>query len=281
MNLESLLDLARDAAWAGAAILERHNRHVTGQRVAFSGKGPAGDPSGLSASPIDLITDIDKESEKAVLAILRRSGIAIVAEESGGEAADAVWYVDPLDGTTNYAHGHPFCAVSIGLVVDGEPKLGVVHAPMLGALWSGIADQPGTRKDLFRGLTHPLQVSEVPSLDRVLGATGFPYDRRTSKDNNFSAFSEVTKQTHGVLRCGSAALDLALVADGTYDGYWERKLAPWDIAAGAALVLSAGGRVTDPWGSSLVVTAGGIVATNGHVHDALLSAIAPHQPKKP
>lgn len=270
-NDEELLTLARDAAWAGGAVVERHNRHVTGQRVAYQEKG----------SPIDLITAIDGESEHAVLAVLRRSGIAIVAEESGGASADAVWFVDPLDGTTNYAHGHPFCAISIGLVVDGVPRLGVVHAPMLGVLWSGLASGGATRRDLFRGLEHPMRVSEVASLDHVLAATGFPYDRRTSKDNNLDAFGSLTKQTHGVLRCGSAAIDLALVADGTYDAYWERKLKPWDLAAGAALVMSAGGRVSDPWGSPFSAEGGAIVASNGAVHDALLSAIGPHQPKRP
>ena len=269
MNDEALLHLARDAAWAGGAIVERHNRHVTGQRVAYSDKG----------SPIDLITAVDGESEHAILAVLRRSGIAIVAEESGGVAADAVWYVDPLDGTTNYAHGHPFCAISIGLVIDGIPRLGVVHAPMLGVLFSGLASGGGTRRDLFRGLEHPLRVSEVSKLDGALAATGFPYDRRTSADNNLDAFGALTKQTHGVLRCGSASLDLALVADGTYDAYWERKLKPWDLAAGAALVMSAGGLVSDPWGAAFTAESGAIVATNGAVHDELLAAIAPHQPR--
>lgn len=272
MNLEPLLDLARDAAWAGAAIIERHASHITGRRVAYEDKG----------STIDLVTTVDRESEHAVVAVLRRSGIAIVAEEGGGTASgDAVWYVDPLDGTTNFAHGHPFCAVSIGLVVDGAPVLGVVHAPLLGALWSGLAASGATRKDLFRGLEHRLAVSDVGSLDRALGATGFPYDRRTSTDNNFDAFAAVTKATHGVLRCGSAALDLALVADGTYDAYWERKLEAWDIAAGAALVIAAGGAVTDPWGGAFAAASGGIAASNGRVHAALLAAIEPHQPKKP
>ncbi len=270
MNEQALLDLARDAAWAGGAIVEKHARHVTGKRVAFDEKG----------SSIDLVTAVDRDSEHAIVAVLRRSGIAIVAEESGGKAADAVWYVDPLDGTTNYAHGHPFCAISIALVVDGHPRLGVVHAPMLGVLFSGLSSGGATRRDLFRGLEHPLRVSSVGALGAALGATGFPYDRRTSEDNNFAAFAAVTKQSHGVLRCGSAALDLSLVADGTYDVYWERKLNPWDLAAGAALILSAGGTISDPWGGPFVPERGAIAASNGALHPALLEAIAPHQPER-
>lgn len=274
-TLRGLLDLARDAAWAGAAVLERNARHVTGRRVDFALKG---------GSPIDLVTDVDHESERAIVAILRRAGIPVVAEEAGAASepvGDAVFYVDPLDGTTNYAHGHPFHSVSIGLVLDGEPVLGVVHAPMLGALWTGARGVGGSRRDLFRGIEHPLAVSTVDSLDASLGATGFPYDRRTTADDNLAAFGALTKGTHGVLRCGSAALDLALVADGTYDLYWERKLKPWDLAAGAALVAIAGGRVSDPWGAPFSAASGAIAASNGRVHDALLQAIAGHQPEAP
>lgn len=270
-RLGELLALARDAAGAGAAVLERNARHVTGHRVAFTDKG----------SPIDLVTEVDRESERAILAVLRRGGVPIVAEEGGreGEAKSAVFYVDPLDGTTNYAHGHPFHCVSIGLVVDGVCELGVVHAPMLGAVWSGGPRLGAARKDLFRGHEHPLAVSDVATLDASLGATGFPYDRRTSTDDNLAAFGALTKRSHGVLRCGSAALDLSLVADGTYDVYWERKLKPWDLAAGAALVVAAGGRISDPWGRPFHVESGALVATNARLHDVLLAAIAPHQPE--
>lgn len=270
-RLRDLLALARDAAWAGAAVLERSARHVTGHRVEFTDKG----------SPIDLVTEVDRESERAILAVLRRGGVPIVAEEGGreGGAEGAVFFVDPLDGTTNYAHGHPFHAVSIGLIVDGVPELGVVHAPMLGVAWSGGRRLGASRKDLFRWHEQPLVVSPVAALDASLGATGFPYDRRTSIDDNLAAFGALTKHSHGVLRCGSASIDLALVADGTYDVYWERKLKPWDLAAGAALVLAAGGRISDPWGRPFVAESGAIVATNGALHDALLAAIAPHQPE--
>jgi myo-inositol-1(or 4)-monophosphatase len=270
-ELQELLDLARDAAWAGAAVIERNARHVTGRRVAFTDKG----------SPIDLVTEVDRESEHAIVTVLRRSGLAIVAEEGGGEKSDTVWYVDPLDGTTNFAHGHPFCSVSIGLVKNGVAELGVVHAPLLGVLWSGGPSVGAVRKDLFRGLEHELRVSETASLEQALGATGFPYDRRTTSDDNVDAFRAILKQSHGVLRCGSAAIDLALVADGTYDVYWERKLRAWDLAAGAALVAAAGGRVSDPWGSAFVAEDGAIAASNGVLHEPLLRALGAHLPKRP
>lgn len=271
LDLPALLALARDAAAAGAAVIEANARHLTGRRVDFARKG----------SDIDLVTEVDRGSEAAIVSKLRGSGIAVVAEEGGGERGEgAVFYVDPLDGTTNYAHGHPFCSVSIGLIAQGQPVLGVVHAPMLGVVWFGGPELGVVRRDLFRGVEHPARVSEVEALDDALGATGFPYDRKVSDDDNVAAFRALTKRTHGVMRCGSAALDLALVADGTYDVYWERKLKPWDLAAGAALVLAAGGRVTDPWGAPFIAESGTVAASNGVVHDALLAALAPHQPAK-
>jgi myo-inositol-1(or 4)-monophosphatase len=266
--VKELLDLMLEAAAAGAAVMEKFALHVTGERVAFDLKGTS----------IDLVTHVDRASEDAVLAVLKRAGIPVVAEESGGTPGETVFYVDPVDGTTNYAHGHPFSCVSIGLAERGTPVLGVVHAPMLGVIWSGGPSLGATRRDLFRGIERPLRVSPNDALRAALGVTGFPIDRHTSSDDNLAAFGAMSKRAQGILRCGSAAIDLAMVADGTYDLYWERKLKPWDVTAGAALVLAAGGKVTDPWGRALVVEHGTVAATNGLLHDALLEAIAPHQP---
>lgn len=272
-DLLELLAIAREAAAAGARELEARSRHLTGVRAPYS----------LKASSIDLVTDTDRASEAAVLPVLARSKLPIVAEESaqGIPDADAIWYVDPLDGTTNFAHGHPFHCVSVGLAIRGAPRLGVVHAPALGTVWSAVSDLRGSRRDLFRGKEQWLAVSEVPEIEQGLLATGFPIDRRESDDDNTGAFTAVLKRAHGVLRCGSAALDLALVADGTFDAYWERKLGSWDVCAGAALVLAAGGKVTDPWGRPLIVPEGRVLASNGRVHGALLGAIARHQPEPP
>ena len=127
----------------------------------------------------------------------------------------------------------------------------------------------------------PCVVSDVAQLDDALLATGFPYDRRTSEDNNFDAFVAIKKKCQAVRRCGSAAIDLCLVADGTYDGYWEQKLKPWDVAAGAAIVLAAGRRVTDYDGRPADVTKGHVVATNGHIHDVLVAELGASKHGKP
>ncbi|GAC1571039.1 MAG: inositol monophosphatase family protein [Polyangiales bacterium] len=275
MSDESALVLAREAAAAGAAVILEAEVHIRGARPRIERKG----------SPIDLVTEVDRASERAIVAVLARSGIAIIAEEGARiegstEIGSAVWYVDPLDGTTSFAHGHPFHCVSIGLVRDGAPIIGVVHAPMLGVVFSGGPRLGATRRDLVRGIERALAVSHTKALDEALLTTGFPYDRRTSDDDNLAAHGAMTKLTQGVYRCGSAALDLSLVADGTYDGYWERKLKPWDVAAGMALVVAAGGVVTDPSGGEANMDDGRLLATNGFLHDALRQSLAPFMPPR-
>ena len=220
---------------------------------------------------VDLVTEFDRESERFLRQALASTGISFVGEELGGEkgAGDRpTWYVDPLDGTTNFAHGHPFFCVSIGLVQRGVARLGVVDAPALGVVWAGGVDHAPERN----GVT--CLVSDTGSLGDSLLATGFPYDRQTSPDNNFDAFVAIKKQAQAVRRCGSAALDLCLVADGTYDGYWEKKLQPWDIAAGMALVTGAGGRVSTFHDHPCDPAVGHVVATNGRIHGELLAALA-------
>jgi myo-inositol-1(or 4)-monophosphatase len=222
---------------------------------------------------IDLVTSYDRASERYLRERLSAAApFAIVGEEEGGGAASGVdgatWYLDPLDGTTNFCHGHPFYCVSIGLFVGAEPVLGVVVAPALGLEWTGGDGLGATRNG------EPCSVSRVATLGDTLLATGFPYDRRTSKENNFDAFVAIKKQAQAVRRCGSAAIDLCFVGDGTYDGYWERKLRPWDLAAGAAIVRAAGGRVTTFDGHEGGLLSGNLVATNAHFHDALVDALA-------
>jgi myo-inositol-1(or 4)-monophosphatase len=204
----------------------------------------------------DLVTRFDRESEAMLLRRLEKTGLHVVGEESGGASVrgEPTFFVDPLDGTTNFVHGHPFFAVSIGVVAprpDGVevPVVGVVAAPALGIVFAGACS--------------------AEAIDDGLFATGFPYDRATNPDNNFAQFVAVKRRARGVRRCGSAALDLSLVADGTYDGYWEKRLNPWDLAGGAALVRAAGGRVTALPRGLLDVREGHVLATNGRVHDAL------------
>jgi myo-inositol-1(or 4)-monophosphatase len=226
---------------------------------------------------IDLVTSYDRESERFLRKTLSaETPFAFIGEEEGGTrapGAQPTWFVDPLDGTTNFVHGHPFYCVSVGLLVGAAPVLGVVVAPALATEWTGAFDFGATRAS-WGTPPNPCTVSGISSLSDALLATGFPYDRKVSEDNNFDAFVAIKRQVQAVRRCGSAALDLCLVGDGTYDGYWERKLKAWDLAGGAAIVRAAGGRISDFRGAEGDVTTGHLVATNGKIHVALLSALA-------
>lgn len=283
-ELEAILVTARSAAREAAALVQGGFR-----------RHPIVEHKGV----VDLVTTFDRDSE----ALLReRLGDAfpfdIVGEEAGGKwSSDApAFFIDPIDGTTNFVHGHPFWCVSIGLVVGGEPALGVVMAPALGLEWYGYVADGGVRRAMRHAWGNarkagagagdgddddddePCIVSGMTRFEDSLLATGFPYDRRTSSENNFDAFVAIKQRCQAVRRCGSAALDLCLVADGTYEGYWERKLRPWDIAGGIAIVRGAGGRVTEFEGGGDSITSGHVVATNGHIHEALLHALAQAEP---
>lgn len=221
---------------------------------------------------IDLVTEYDTRGEALIIDRLSKMvpHIPIVGEEGGGDpGASLTFYVDPIDGTTNYAHGHPFWCVSIG-ILDGQgaPVVGAVVAPALHVEWVGSIGNPSLRNG---ELCH---VSKASKVEDSLLSTGFPYDRRTSPDNNFAQFLALKKRAQGVRRCGSAALDLCLVADGTYDGYWERKLKPWDLAAGACFVLGAGGRISNMEGGPVDIRDGHVVATNGLIHDELIGYLS-------
>jgi len=188
------------------------------------------------------------------------------SEEKNGRTA-LRWIVDPLDGTTNYAHGFPFFCVSIALEKDGSVVLGVVYDPM--------------RDDLFEaslgGGAHlngkKLQVSSVSDLSRGLLATGFPYDIRESPDNNLDFFAAMIVKAQAIRRPGAAALDLAHLAAGRFDGFWELKLKPWDTAAGCLLVTEAGGVLSDMTGGKWSVFSPGLVASNGLIHQQMLEVL--------
>jgi len=228
----------------------------------------------------DLVTRFDRESEGILLRHLEKTGLFVVGEESGGktERGKPTIFVDPLDGTTNFVHGHPFFCVSVGVVAPREdgtevPVVGVVAAPALGLTFAGACSVDGEVVVKATRAGVPCHVSATETLDDGLFATGFPYDKATSPDNNFAQFVAVKKRARGVRRCGSAALDLSLVADGTYDGYWEKKLNPWDLAGGAALVRAAGGKVTSLPSGPVDVREGHVLATNGRVHEALAALL--------
>ncbi|MGK4001666.1 inositol monophosphatase family protein [Sorangium sp. So ce1036] len=242
-------------------------------------------------APRDLVTEFDRASEDLLIARLGAltPGVAVVGEEQSASRATSargglVWYVDPLDGTTNFVHGHPFWCVSVGLMEDDTPVAGAVVAPVLGLRWTGFrpreveprgdGEAPPEAAGEARRDGERCAVSATASLRHAMVATGFPPARDRAPDNNFDAFMTVKRTAQAVRRCGSAALDLCLVADGTYDAYWERRLHAWDIAAGCAIVRGAGGVVTGLDGGPPDYHAGNIVASNGLVHAPILALLS-------
>lgn len=212
---------------------------------------------------IDLVTEFDLASEAHILKELTLAfpEIAVIAEESHHTAravsdSELAFYVDPIDGTMNFAHGHPFFCVSIGLCRAGVPLLGVVHAPALQVTWTCAGPSSAQRNG------EPCRVAERREPIDLLCATGFPQDRATNPDNNYREFMYIKDRVRGIRRCGSAAIDLALVADGTYDVYWEQRLKPWDMAAGAALVLAANGKLRAYQGGAADIRSGNLIAAS-------------------
>lgn len=254
-QLQIFLEIATEAALAAGAVLQSY----LGNLEEILEKGRSG----------DLVTVADKASEAVILDIFARHlpHHAILAEESGklgNAASEYLWAIDPLDGTTNYAHQYPFFAVSIGLLVAGVPQIGVIYDPFHNELFRAAKGLGATCN------RRPIKVSQTQELSKSLLVTGFAYDRRETSDNNYAEFCHLTHLTQGVRRSGSAALDLAHVACGRLDGYWERGIAPWDVAAGIVLLAEAGGKVTAYDGSPINIQSGRILATNGQIH-ALLS----------
>ncbi len=247
-----MLAVALDAASAAAALL------VNARPADIRAK----------SAPTDLVTEHDLASEALIRAKLAPTQIPIVGEEEGGAGGETRWLVDPIDGTVNFAHGLPLWCVSIGLEDGGVPQVGVIVAPALG--WTFSARRGGGA--WFNGAR--MRVSAIDRVARALLVTGFPYDRATSPHNNFAQWEHLQRTAGACRRLGAAALDLALVANGAFDGYWERKLKPWDVCAGALLVEEAGGRVTDTRGGRFLPQAGEAVATNGAIHEELLAELA-------
>ena len=216
----------------------------------------------LKSSTIDLVTEYDQASEKLIRARLNAAfpDHRIVGEEQGADAGDSpyVWYVDPIDGTTNFAHGVPHFCVSIGMFLDDQPTLGVIFNPMSGELFSG-AKGLGATLTSGDGVVSILKVSDTAEVGQALLGTGFPYDRAESDLDNLVELGRVLKQCRGIRRMGAAALDLAFVAAGRLDGFWEFKLGIYDVAAGVVLIEEAGGQVCQ-------IPSGGLFEPNPVVH---------------
>jgi myo-inositol-1(or 4)-monophosphatase len=223
------------------------------------------------SSEIDLVTEADIASEKLIVGGIhqRYPEHSILSEEGLGQeqAGEFLWLVDPLDGTTNYAHGYPVFCVSIALQREGETVLGVTYDPVQDELFCA---EKGQGAYCSGG---GLSVSGNDSLRRSLLATGFFYTRASIEDNNLAEFGRIMPQVQGVRRAGSAALDMAYVAAGRLDGYWEFHLSPWDWAAGDLLVREAGGRTSDVSGQPWRLRSNNMVATNGLLHEELLAAL--------
>jgi len=262
-ELERLAEVARRAAEAGAGQLLAH----FGQLESIREKGRAG----------DLVTEADVAAEQAVLAVLERDTpeLGVLAEESGrraGRGSELEWCVDPLDGTTNYAHRYPFFGTSIGLTWRGQPLLGALAVPALQQLYWA-APGLGAWCNSSR-----IAVSGCTNLASSLLVTGFAYDRHERLDNNYAEFAWFTHRTRGVRRGGAAAVDLAFVADGRLDGYWERGLSPWDLAAGVALVEQAGGVVCAYDGGAAQLAEGRLIACTPELRQALIDGLAACRP---
>ena len=262
-ELERLAAVARHAAQAGAEQLLKH----FGQLERIREKGRAG----------DLVTEADVAAEQAVLAVLEHHTpeLGVLAEESGrraGQGSALEWCVDPLDGTTNYAHRYPFFGTSIGLTWRGRPLLGALAVPALEQLYWAAPGLGAWCND------SPIRVSGCGDLASSLLVTGFAYDRHERLDNNYAEFAWFTHRTRGVRRGGAAAVDLAFVADGRLDGYWERGLSPWDLAAGVVLVEQAGGVVCAYDGGPARLAEGRLIACTPGVRQALIEGLAACRP---
>ncbi len=219
----------------------------------------------------NLVTEVDKTSEKMIKEFIEKKYPAhsILAEETGelNKSSEFVWVVDPLDGTTNFAHGFPVFSVSIGVMKNDITIAGVVYDVMQNNLY---AAEKGSGSLLNK---QKISVSKTGSLSRSLLVTGFPYNISDNPENAFQKFTAMTKASRGMRRLGSAAIDFCYVAKGVFDGFWEVYLNPWDICAGKLILEEAGGTVTDFDGSSIGINSKRILASNGLIHNQMVDIL--------
>jgi myo-inositol-1(or 4)-monophosphatase len=256
-DLNDRLQVARTASREAGSVLLHHFGRLS--HVAFKGR-------------VDLVTEADRAAEDHLIARVRQTfpDDGILAEESGAsvqEQSPWLWIIDPLDGTTNYVHGLPHYGVSVGLSFNGELVGGVIHAPSTGkTYWA--APGCGAFED-----EKPLQVSSRANLEEALLVTGFPYDRARTAVDLLGPVERALQRSRGLRRMGAASLDFVAVACGIFDGYWEARLKPWDMAAGVVLVREAGGCVTGLHGEAFTLAAGHVSCSNGHIHDDLVDMV--------
>ncbi|MHC4840650.1 MAG: inositol monophosphatase family protein [Planctomycetota bacterium] len=227
----------------------------------------------------DLLTIADSESEKVIIDTIRDHcpSHSILAEESGEMLQDSpyCWIIDPVDGTTNFARSFPFFAASVALCKHGQPILALVEAPRLGETFMAAKGEGAFLNE------RRLSVSSTPDIAHSILATGFAYVRNEVERNNVDNFSKIVLKAHDIRRPGAASLDLAYVAAGRFDGYWEPYLKPWDVAAGALLITEAGGKVSDFSAGDDWMFTENVIATNGLVHDELIADLSGTEEGRP
>ncbi|MFW6123715.1 MAG: inositol monophosphatase family protein [Acidobacteriota bacterium] len=256
MNLDKYLETAKDGAKkAGFMLL----RNLTSEReISFKGE-------------VNLVTNFDKRSQDIIHKSILRDFPEhnIIAEEGLKDEKDSQfkWIIDPIDGTTNYAHKFPVFCISIAVTKRNETLVGLVFDPMRNELFTAIKGQGAFLNN------QSIRVSSIEELDKSLLATGFPYDIRESELNNLDHFANFAVKSQAIRRCGSAALDLCYVACGRVDGFWELKLSPWDTAAGALIVKEAGGCVTDFFNHKFSPDKKQVLATNGKIHEQMIEIL--------
>ncbi len=262
IDLTNLTKIAKECALIGNEILIKNYNKIQ----TINSKGRKG----------DLVTNVDLEVEEKIKNYLsfKTPDISIHAEESGKliKSSELTWCIDPLDGTTNYSHGYPFFGTSIGLIYKNNPILGSISVPYLSELYSACIGKGSYCND------KKIMVSDTNTLTDSLLVTGFSYDRFDTEDNNYAEFCYLTHKTRGVRRGGAAAVDLAFVASGKVDGYWERGLEIWDLAAGAIIVKEAGGTVSDYPNGEFNLSTGRILACSPRLEEELkleLSKVTP------
>lgn len=256
MDFERIKQIGIRAAYGGGDVLRRH----FGRLFEIRKKGA-----------IDLVTTADIESEKAIVETIRSAfpDHGILAEEAGlvEGLPEMRWIIDPLDGTTNFAHGLGIFAVSIAFEYQGTPVFGIVFNPVSGETFTALAGQGAFLN------SRPISVSTTPTVGDSLLVTGFPYDLASMPTNVLNRFEKCLSAAQGIRRLGSAALDLCFVASGRFDGFWEENLKPWDTAAGMVVALEAGSRVTDFGEQPYNVNQKQILATNGHIHSEMCTLL--------
>ncbi|OGC65456.1 inositol monophosphatase [candidate division WWE3 bacterium RIFOXYB2_FULL_41_6] len=219
----------------------------------------------------DFFTNVDIACEKAIITIIRKShpNHSFLSEEAGSIDAGSgyLWIIDPLDGTTNYAHSYPCFCASAGLEIDGEVVTGAVYNPMLDELFTSVKGEGA----YLNG--NRIRVSKIADINKSLLATGFPYDIRESKENNLNHFCNFAVRAQAIRRPGSAVLDLCYLAAGRFDGFWELKLYPWDMAASSLIVKESGGMITDFKGSEFSIYKGEMLASNGLIHKEMINIL--------